>query len=172
MQGIKYILLDWGGTIGISGCRRHFVSTGKGVQQGALDALKRFKLPLGILSNTEVTDKQMAQGLRKAGVSRMFPVQIYSSDRMANGRVSCSKPCRPIFERAWQAVKKHARGIRKDQVLYVGNNYFHDIVPAWRFGFKTALVSNGDDDFIFRLANIAGVQDISIQHVAELPLFV
>ena len=166
MKGIKYILFDWGGTIGISGCRQHFVSRGKGMLPGAEEALRllhRQKVGLGILSNTEFTDRQMAQGLKKSGLWRLFPVQVYSSDPGV-----CRKPCRPIFQGAWDLIKKRHPKLRRDQTLYVGNNYFHDVVPAWNFGFKTALVSNGENDFIYRLAGIAGVQDMLIQSLAEL----
>lgn len=165
MKGIKYVLLDWGGTIGKTGCRRHFVKTGKGLLPNSFRALKqlRRKYDLGILSNTDVSDKHMAAGLKRSKLTGVFSVQVYSSDKGM-----CSKPCQPIFQRAWAAIKKRHPGIQKGQVMYVGNNYFHDVVPAWRFGFKTTLVSNGDDDIIYRLARLAGVQDKAVENICDL----
>ena len=163
---IKHILLDWGGTIGRAGARRYFVATGRGLLPEAKRALRQLHMraDLGIVSNTSVSRRAMAQGLRKAQLSRLFPVQVYSSDAGL-----CSKPCRPILERAWRRLKRRDPSLRKSQVLFVGNDYFQDILPAWEFGFQTALVRNGPVDLVYYLALLGGVQDLAVGSIAELP---
>lgn len=165
---IKFILFDWSGTLGEPGMRKQFVSNGKKgwlpFVPETLWTLSKHGVKLGILSNTQTSAKDMARGFRKAGMTRLFPVQVYSSDENM-----CSKPCQPILEEAWRQIHRKYPSIKKHQVMYVGNNYFTDVWPAARYGFKTGLVSNGDGDVIFQLAQLMGMQDVALLSVAELP---
>ena len=166
-----FILFDWSGTLGFPGRRDSFVKNGTAMLPGAKKALlalsKRDDVAgLGLLSNTKTTSAEMKRGLKKSGLDRIFKVQVYSSDE----NLKCGKPCTDIFQRGWEQIRHVAKDTihRRSQVLYVGNNYMSDVVGAHRYGFRTALVSNGPDDVVWRFAKLAGLQDLTLKNVAEL----
>jgi len=60
--------------------------------------------------------------------------------RIFSYQVGSSKPGKPIFEKAVQALTE--MGISPDQCLYVGNDMYKDIWGAWRYGFKTLFAAH------------------------------
>lgn len=175
---IKFILFDWGGTLGRSGTRSTFLFDAAMHKRCAtlkrnliqfLKYLRAKKYKLGILSNTKYTTSQMHSALSETGLLKYFDdVFVYSSDKGM-----CAKPCEKIFKKALLLIKKTNPHIQIDphtyktsQVLYVGNDYLKDIVGPSKF-MKTAFVTNksliGD-----WLGPLFGKHDIIVRELHEL----
>jgi HAD superfamily hydrolase (TIGR01549 family) len=147
-MNIKFILFDWGGTLGKSGTRQNFLSSStpmiqrcKSLQKNTVKTLKYLaknpRVKLGILSNTKHDGKKMLQALDETGLRKYFDkVYVYSSDKGM-----CRKPCLKIFRHAFKKIRKVVPQIKPHQVLYVGNDYFKDVLGPKRVGFKTALLT-------------------------------
>jgi FMN phosphatase YigB (HAD superfamily) len=144
---IKYVLFDWDGTLGISETREQFIHAKtkeeklKYLQIHVLEAIKYFhnrNIPMGILSNTHIDGTAIRHAMDVADLSKFFTVQIYTSDP----NIPCEKPCSAIFNIAFDMIQKVVPNIEVEDVLYVGNSYFHDICGAWNVGMKTAYIVN------------------------------
>ena len=175
---IKFILFDWGGTLGDSGTRHTFLfdavmhnrcATLKRDLIKLLKYLRARNYKLGILSNTKYTAQQMHNALVETGLIKYFDdVFVYSSDPGM-----CGKPCDKIFKKALLLIAKNNPNIHIDprtfktsEVLYVGNNYMKDVGGASKF-MKTAFVSNGSlvGDW---LGTLFGRHDIMVRELREL----
>ena len=148
---IRFILFDWGGTLGRSGKRRHFLNPSvsdktrmKALQDDTihtLECLSKAGIPMGIVSNTSYTHHQMTKGLREMGLLKYFTFAIYSSDHQ-----QCSKPCRKIFITALRKVRQYlGRHVRPENILFVGDNFVADVLGAISVGMTAAYVVNGDE---------------------------
>ena len=136
-----------------------------------LKELHKRGMLMGILSNTRHSRKDMHQGLVKSSIKKYFEFEIYSSDT----DVVCGKPCGEIFDAAWKIIRQifgeMGERVRKKQVLYVGDNYYSDVMGARNFGFKTAYITNaGDEEYSIRryLAELFGDQDVLIGKLGDL----
>lgn len=172
---VRYVLLDWSGTIGIPTTRNHFTRTGshRDLYPGVVDMLRKLKREgygIGILSNTSTSKEDMVRGLKKAKLTHLFDVGVYSSEEL---RWGCGqKPCSDIFEEGWRRVRRRHPSIhRKSEVLYVGDQYLMDVCGAKNFGFHAALVADDSDDaggWRYRLAEMAGIQDVLVGKITDL----
>lgn len=171
---VKYVLFDWGGTLGLSGRRQKFIRARTPVKQkshlqsGTLKLLKGLRakrIPMGILSNTQVSAKDMRKGIRDAGMDHFFSVQVYSSEP----QLICKKPCENIFQFTLSEIqKKHPKlNIKASDVLYVGDSYGADVWGAWNAGMKSAYITNGN--LLSQAATyIFDMHDIAIDNMDDL----
>jgi len=115
----------------------------------ALADLRQAGFMLAVVSNrTTNFDSELAD----LGLSEYFPLTV------AAGEVNCWKPDSGIFLHAVEAF-----GICPDEALYVGDNYYADIVGARNAGLRPVLV---DPDQVFPDAGCP-----VINCVAEMPEF-
>ena len=173
MKGIKFVLFDWSGTLGKGGQREIFIKANRKKSLSTLQTdtiqtlseLKRRGIRMGILSNTKHTRAGMHKGLVRTNLKKYFDFEVYSSD----DNVECSKPCAAIFDTAWKAIRQQFGGsnIRKKQVLYVGDNYYSDVMGAQNFGYKAAYITN-ENPLRWYLAELFGGQDILISKLSDL----
>jgi putative hydrolase of the HAD superfamily len=168
---IKFVIFDWGGTLGKSGQRDIFIRAKKNKSLTALHSdtihtlqeLKRKGVPMAILSNTKYTRADMHKGLKKSNLKKYFKFEIYSSD----DDQSCGKPCGDIYSSSYKLVKQMIPNIRKKQILYVGDNYYADVMGAQNFGFSAAYIVN--EDFLkYYLAELLGNQEITLYKISDL----
>lgn len=146
-MSIKFILFDWGGTLGKSGHRHkfiknHFSKKLKHLRNDTLPTLEMIyeaEIPMGILSNTDFKRSEMLKALKETGMDKYFECYIYSSDKNM-----CSKPCKQIFEKAFDCAKKIIPNIKYQEILYVGNDFFKDVVTPSQMGMQTALLVNNN----------------------------
>ncbi len=96
-----------------------------GVQQ-ALQALKTAGYTLGVVSNR---DQPYRDYLQEIGLGEYFDFSL------AAGEVNSWKPDKGVFEHALQMV-----GVRAEETIYVGDNYFADVVGARNAGLKPVLL--------------------------------
>ncbi len=168
---IKYIIFDWGGTLGKAGQKGILIKSKKNKSLTALKpdtirtlkGLKKKGIHMAILSNTKYTRKQIHKGLVKTGIKKYFDFEVYSSDK----NQSCAKPCKDIYSSSYKNVKRFMPNIRKKQILYVGDNYYADIMGAQNFGFSTAYIVN-EDLLKYYLADLLGSQDITLYKISDL----
>lgn len=99
---------------------------------GMLNALKETDLILGVVSNRETPFQDY---LEEMGLAEYFHFSL------AAGEVQSWKPDKVIFEHALQKV-----GVRADETLYVGDNYYADVLGARNAGIEPILI---DVDGIF-----------------------
>ena len=92
---------------------------------GALRNLKEAGFVLGMVSNR---DESFDNELKELGLREFFQFTL------AAGEVNSYKPDRAIFE---EAVKR--AGTTAAETMYVGDNYFADIVGSRRAGLRPAL---------------------------------
>jgi HAD superfamily hydrolase (TIGR01549 family) len=91
----------------------------------ALPKLRRFGYTLGVVSNRDFPYQEEIDGL---GMKDYFHFSL------AAGEVKCWKPEPGIFEHAVKLA-----GAAPEQSLYVGDNYFADVVGARRAGLRPVL---------------------------------
>ena len=91
----------------------------------ALPPLKQAGYVLGVISNR---DKPFQELLEDHGISEFFEFSL------AAGEVNIFKPDPGVFEHALQRVKLSA-----SEVIYVGDNYYADVVGARRAGLRPVL---------------------------------
>jgi len=96
-----------------------------GVQQ-ALSALKDAGLILGVISNR---DTPYQEYLLQIGLAEYFDFSV------AAGEVKSWKPDKAIFEHALRMA-----GVQAEETVYVGDNYFADVVGARNAGLKAILL--------------------------------
>jgi FMN phosphatase YigB (HAD superfamily) len=168
---IKFVIFDWGGTLGKSGQRDVFIKAKKKkslttLQSGTISTLEGLRgqnVKMAILSNTKHTRADMNKGLMKSGLKKFFEFEIYSSDKDQ----SCKKPCDDIYKSSYKKVKQIIPSVRKKQILYVGDNYYVDVMGAQNFGYSTAYIVNSDT-LKYYLAELLGNQDITLYKLTDL----
>jgi FMN phosphatase YigB (HAD superfamily) len=119
----------------------HASLQGCGAYPGAADAVRAVDaagLAQGLLADGQTfTPAQVVKAMRADDpsfeVGRYFPASlvVLSAERKAR------KPSDTLFKAAVEAAA--GRGVRPADVLHVGSSIPRDIVPAKKFGFKTAL---------------------------------
>ncbi len=93
--------------------------------QTVLADLKNAGFKLGVVSNRE---RPFVEELEKIGLSQFFEFSL------AGGEIRMYKPEPGIFETALQRLGSHAH-----EAVYVGDNYFADVVGARRAGLRPVL---------------------------------
>ena len=73
-------------------------------------------------------------------------------------RAGRAKPSDFLFRQAAHTLQ--AKGIRPECILHVGNDMLHDVLPAARTGFRTALFA-GDERSLRRRADDSGVHAVT-----------
>jgi HAD superfamily hydrolase (TIGR01549 family) len=91
-----------------------------------LNTLKECGYILGLVSNN---DKSYDEYLEKTGLNKYFDFSISAK------QINSWKPDRRIFEHALQLA-----GVEAGQTLYVGDNYFTDVVGSLNVGMKPVLL--------------------------------
>jgi HAD superfamily hydrolase (TIGR01509 family) len=117
-----------------------------------LDALSEDHL-LGVITNG-FTNAQKGK-LAASGLDRLFPHVIFSE------HVGVQKPDPLIFETAVRAAD-----VEPGEVLYVGDNYFHDIFGASLAGLKTIWYNRLDNVTTYEPLRIE--PDATVRSIAEL----
>jgi putative hydrolase of the HAD superfamily len=132
-----------------------------------LEKLHAAGLPLGVISNAQSLTIDLWRLLLQADSGAFefdSQLQYYSYQ---HGR---AKPGLQLYEMAAECLA--GRGIRADEVLYVGNDMLNDIMPAGVVGFRTALFA-GDARSLRRREDdprVAGVvPDLVITDLSDLP---
>lgn len=92
-----------------------------------LDTLKNHGFELALLSNWDLSCRDVLQHL---GVGEHFDYTIVSSE------LNISKPDVRIFEHLIDVSK-----LGPDQILYVGDNYYDDVIGAGKAGIDTVLIN-------------------------------
>ncbi|MBX3114762.1 MAG: HAD family hydrolase [Fimbriimonadaceae bacterium] len=100
----------------------------------ALEVIQKLakEYPLGLITNGPADIQQ--QEIQKLNIREYFP-HIF-----IEGEHKIGKPDERIFRMAEQAV-----GLPPGEILFVGNSYKHDIVPAIEYGWKTAWIRRPSD---------------------------
>jgi putative hydrolase of the HAD superfamily len=94
--------------------------------QHALTTLKKTGIILGVISNR---DTPYLEYLQQIGLADYFDFSL------AAGEVQSWKPDKAIFEHALRMV-----GVAAEETVYVGDNYFADVVGARNAGMKPILI--------------------------------
>jgi len=107
---------------------------------GVSEALPKLTLPLAVWANTRVAaEADVRRWLRRAGLDHVFRWVVTSVDAGAR------KPAPEFFEYALARC-----GLRRDEVLFVGNQLNTDIAGAEAFGIPSVWLSgaeySSDDD--------------------------
>lgn len=147
-MNIKYILFDWDGTLGIEGKREEFIKAQtkseklECLQIHVYEVIKTLyskgNVQMGILSNTHINGDTIRKAMDVAELSKYFTVQVYTSDKGVPGE----KPDKITFDYAYDKIKKHHPNIELENILYIGNSYYHDVIGAWNSGMYTAYIVN------------------------------
>ena len=100
----------------------------------ALEVIERLhgKVPLGLITNGPADIQRME--IEALGIAAYFD-HIF-----IEGEQGIGKPESEVFSRAEKAV-----GLAPSEILFVGNSYAHDVLPAIHAGWKTAWVRRGSD---------------------------
>jgi putative hydrolase of the HAD superfamily len=116
-----------------------------------LETVKELGLRQGIISNAQFyTPITLNILFRRAGHRSPDP-HAYLFDRRLvfySYRLGVSKPNPLAFERAKERLG--AKGIRPDQVIYVGNDVLNDMLPGRDVGFKTVLFAGDRESLALR----------------------
>jgi putative hydrolase of the HAD superfamily len=92
-------------------------------------------------------------------------IRHYFSNIFIEGEQGIGKPEKIVFQRARNAV-----GLQSNEILMIGNNYGHDILPAIEIGWKTVFIqpeqSLWSDEFM--PLNDSPVPNLTLQSVHEL----
>jgi HAD superfamily hydrolase (TIGR01493 family) len=95
------------------------------------EVLPRIRLPMAVWANTRIaTEAELRQRLERAGIGRFFRWVVTSVD------AGFRKPAPEFFD---FALAKCA--LRKDEVLFVGNQLNTDITGAGQYGIRTVWLS-------------------------------
>lgn len=98
---------------------------------GVVNAVSNISLPLAVWSNTRnAAEAAVRKWLERAGLNRRFVSVITSVDAGAR------KPAPQFFQYALAQA-----GVRKEDVLFVGNQLNTDILGAEAFGIRTVWLS-------------------------------
>jgi FMN phosphatase YigB (HAD superfamily) len=92
----------------------------------------------GLLADGQAfTPVQLARGLKAQDAALNFDKIFPSELRVLSHEVHGRKPSETLFRAALEALE--AKGIEPSEVLHVGSNLTRDLVPAKKFGMRTAL---------------------------------
>ncbi|QNN22818.1 HAD family hydrolase [Planctomycetales bacterium ZRK34] len=133
-----------------------------------LTALRERDLTLGIVSNAQFFTPLLFEALADHDLVQLgFDLEqcVYSFELLE------AKPSTVLYEQAADRLRDH-RGIRPEQVLYVGNDMLNDITPAQQVGFKTALFAGDQRSLRLRLGDPRVVRtqpDLIVTTLASLP---
>ena len=117
-----------------------------------LTTLKESGYQLGIISNWDETARPI---LEQHGLTQFFDPIVISIE------FGQSKPSKAIFEHALQLA-----GIDAAETIYVGDNYYDDVIGASRVGIKTVLLNP------FERLGIEEIDyDYVIESIEQLPNF-
>lgn len=111
-----------------------------------LSALKRKGLSLGIISNWDSSARPI---LSKLGITDYFSTIVISSEE------GVAKPSREIFERAMEKS-----GAKADTSLYVGDNYYDDVVGSRKIGMDAVVINRFGSVGIEELSGITIIENI------------
>ena len=110
-----------------------------------LGALRLRKLPLGIVSNAQFYTPLLLEFLFG---SSLYRVGFVSSLSAWSYRYGCAKPGVELFKRVVNRARRRW-GLRRSEILYVGNDIRNDIWCAARVGLRTCLFAG--DKYSLRL---------------------
>ncbi len=96
-----------------------------------LDEL-RDRFPLGLITNGPA-DIQRQE-------IRTLLIESYFDPILIEGEMGIGKPHRQVFQAA-----ENARNLKPSQLLFVGNSYAHDILPALEYGWKAIWIRKSSD---------------------------
>lgn len=166
-QPINFIFFDFGGTLGYEGQRDIFINANTLNKRlsvlypdtlSTLNYLKNKGIKMGIISNTKWSRHDMYNALQKNGMLKYFSCLFYSSDLN-----SCSKPCDNIFLNALNCTNLNPKN-----VLYVGNNYFKDIIKPNKLGMQTAFITHNNNDLFTSSIINKGQQTYTLTKLSDL----
>ncbi len=114
---------------------------------GVLDALSRLRskgLRLGIISNAQFYVRLLFPAFLRSSLEELgfSPELLFFSYEHG-----CAKPGTGLYERA--RTKVATLGFDPSEVLHVGNDVRHDMVPAHSVGFRTALLAIDEHNVSF-----------------------
>ena len=142
MYPICCVFFDWGGTLSKPGhskdtfvyhqCLKKRLKTLRADALGTLKGLLNKGIKLGIITNTHISPDDFKGALVETGMMNLFEPELILA---SNEPDLCFKPCPEIFEKA---LKRS--GCAPERTLFVGNNYYTDIVGAHNVGMQTALI--------------------------------
>ena len=90
------------------------------------------KYPLGLITNGPADVQRQEIATLKIGE--------YFDHFLIEGEMGVGKPHASVMRRAEKAVECHGK-----EILFVGNSYHHDMVPAMELGWQTAWVRRPSD---------------------------
>lgn len=108
--------------------------------------LKREGIGVGLISNWDRTAREV---LKKTNIMPLLDEVVISSE------VGIEKPDQRIFEHALQLVNVPA-----ERSLYVGDNYYDDVVGSKKVGMQSVLVNMFDQQGIEELPPIPTIRNI------------
>ena len=163
---IKFVIFDWGGTLSPSGMRDLFINGTPDTKLKVLfpstiptlTKLMSYKVPVGIVSNTKYSSKEMMNALIESGLSNYIKFYISSSDVGM-----CQKPCKKIFLEGLKQANKYIRNLHPFEVLYVGNNYEKDVNGALSVGFQTAFIGRRRSGVDYYIRDVSRIPDVVLQ---------
>lgn len=155
---IKYAYFDWGNTLCSLGKSKAFAETidKKYIESDAEETLEKMKasgIKLGIISNRTMEKKSFMDLLKKSQLDKYFDNVILSSEGYKK------KPEPDMFT---EGIKRS--GYPPKYILYVGNNYLKDIVPAANIGLQTAYKINTPSSTF----KTQGIANYNINKLSEL----
>jgi FMN phosphatase YigB (HAD superfamily) len=130
---LKAVIFDFGHTImnELKAAETPIASRPIFLMPGLPDILPRISLTMGIWANTRIdTERDIRLWLRRAGINRHFEWVITSVDAGAR------KPDRRFFSYALRKCK-----LKKDEILFVGNQLNTDIKGANDYGINCVWLS-------------------------------
>jgi putative hydrolase of the HAD superfamily len=99
-----------------------------------LDTLRASGFPLGIISNAQFYTLPVMEGLFGKDLDGLG---FHTSLRVFSFEVGEGKPSPRLFSRL--SAEAAALGVRPEEILYIGNDFHKDILPARTAGFRTGL---------------------------------
>ena len=168
---IKYIIFDWGNTLGIKGARKNELWRQRpckrllrqlylnpGVEE-LLEHLKRKGYGMGIITNSLLTTAENIHFLQALGLDHYFTIVLSSGDPSI-----CKKACPEIFNLVMQNLN-----VKPHECVYIGDNYKKDIIGSKRVGMHAVYVTNNRvNPYIFVSKKNRALEDLQINNVKDL----
>jgi FMN phosphatase YigB (HAD superfamily) len=145
-------------------------TTGYPGAASALTRVARQGLVQGIIANAQCfTLVQLERALFRQDAGAQLDDLIHPDVRTCSCEVRARQPSDKIFRHATQALDK--RGISPHEILHIGSRVSLDVMPARRWGMKTALFAG--DNATMEAANeeikgMTGRPDIMLTDLAQL----
>ena len=129
---LKAVMFDFGHTIIDELKERHVPVASRSVRlmPGLPGILPQIKLKMGIWANSDAGEQELRLWLRRARINEYFEWVITSEDAGAR------KPSRRFFSYALKTCK-----LRKDEIIFVGNQLNTDIRGANDYGIECVWLS-------------------------------